>query len=162
MSVLNKNLVDAKAAIKAYKKIVHKLPGNKSNTRAIWFSLEQIETFVAKLKKERDLLTRSVPPHTDNPGQGVTDGVRIYMAVYPDNYEREDYRGRNTIFMVSTIKGKQIGENQWVHHDYFNDLDLEGAEDKLEKNLALHTDPENTGELSPPAIKGSEEFLPWD
>jgi hypothetical protein len=161
----------AKAAIKEYKKHVGPAPApntdKKSNTRAVWFSLEQLTSFINRLERERVYSYAVASDQDRKTGEGIIDGVRVYFATYPDGYEYEndahkDYKGRNTVFFISTKGGKEHG----VHEDEFDrqtQLDGYSLSNKSRHLKSRTTDPENTGELSPPKIKGIDgELIPID
>lgn len=98
-----------------------------NDTRCIWFSLDQLESFVQRTRAEGG------------------DGVRFYLAAYSldsisDFKILEDYRDHTTLVLVST---KPYGEKK--HVDYYKDGSL------------LSAIPENQGELCPPPSNCIEE-----
>lgn len=112
-----------------------KLIVDTPNSRAIWFSLEQLKAFVERLEIEKG------------------DGVRFYFATYNKNYPKnavdkpkQEYWGHNTLIMVSTKRdsvGKRI-----IHQDYY--MPTGGFKPDYSKGFIVGNPPENRGEMCPP------------
>jgi len=104
-----------------------------SDTRAVWFSLEQLRAFVKNLETEKG------------------DGVRFYFATYDKSYPavagvpKPEYWGHNTLVLVSTKK-VTLGDKV-IHQDYFTPTD--GFKPK---GFILGNPPENRGEMCPPPV----------
>lgn len=64
----------------------------KTDSRAIWFSLDSLEQFICTIKKYSQRLT-------EDPGEL---GIRMYYAVYPGGHPK--FPGEHTIFMVPTFR----------------------------------------------------------
>jgi hypothetical protein len=96
----------------------------KEDSLSVWFSVEDLEAFLGKLK--------------DHGG----DGVRFYFGVYDKEYtEQPLYAGRQTLVMVAT-KQKEIGGGLLANKDLYV---VNGDENKI---IAY-----NTGTLCPPICK---------
>lgn len=108
---------------------------NKPNTRAIWFSLDQLEKLVAKVREEKG------------------DGIRFYLATYNTQYPLTDkrapkaeYWGYNTLVMVSTKDSVGKDNSKVYHRDYYSDV--KGG--KNGRGFIVGSIPENRGEICPP------------
>ncbi len=95
--------ISKKEVVRLVKKF--KKSGEKHNTKAVWFSLANIQE-IAKLIED-----------LNDPASGKTgDGVRLYYGRYPD-YLSEDSKGnKNTVLFVPTYS-KDGGS---THHDYIS------------------------------------------
>lgn len=116
-----------------------------SNTRAAWFSVEQLESLLNRIKAEDG------------------DGIRFYLATYSESYpdgvaERtppRDYWGRNTLLMVATrpVAGKN---GLVIHQDYFP-----GAAGQQEHaHLQAPPEIENDASMCPPNCPGTDLIQP--
>ncbi len=162
----------AKEAIKAYAKNAGTLPdGTTKNTRGVWFSIEQLTSLLERLERERIYSYALASDVDKKTGKGIIDGIRVYFATYPEGYdyttpETKDHMYRNTVFFISTKGGVDSLTGEKFHQDQFTrepGLDSYFKSLGIKKWLALPLDPENTGELSPPKIKGvDDDLLPID
>lgn len=122
---------DASTMVKAY----GALP---TETKSVWFSLEQIDQMVTLLKSEKLL----------NCG---TDGLRIYFGTYTEDTLGEDepasYIGMDTLVLVSTRSVVNSAGVTLYHEDYFDHLQM-----STDKPGAT---PENRGELCQPNCSGA-------
>lgn len=92
----------------------------KEDSLSVWFSIEELENFLAKAKEQGG------------------DGVRYYFGAYDENYsEHPLYAGRQTIVMVAT-KQKESGNG-------IKDKDIYMSTEKGTEILAF-----NVGRLCPP------------
>ncbi|MFB2120796.1 hypothetical protein [Parapedobacter sp. 2B3] len=121
-------------------------PGDTtSNTRAVWFSLEQLEALVAQIDAEGG------------------DGIRFYLARYNDTYPEgsathippREYWGRNTLLMVST-RAAENAQGKPIHQDYYEDV----ASAARPAGPAIMAEIENDGGLCPPACDGTDLLEP--
>jgi hypothetical protein len=101
----------------------------QSDTRCVWFSSQQLESLLTRIKTEGG------------------NGVRFYMATYdkdaaPGINCPEKYRDYSTLVMVST-RDSITPNGDTLHFDYYN----KGG--KLRGGI-LTTTPENRGEICPP------------
>lgn len=175
MEFNSKDALHAKHAIREYKKNAGTAPDGKSNTRGVWFSIEQLSEMLENLKQERIYSYALASKIERETGEGIIDGVRVYFATYPEGYQYvdKDHVGRNTVFFISTKGGfirdetqpdPTVGEK--FHQDEFHrETGLDPYVDPLgfKRTLILTLDPENTGELSPPKIKGVDnDLLPFN
>jgi hypothetical protein len=97
-----------------------------NDTRCVWFSIEQLENLVKKVRCEKG------------------DGVRFYLAAYnvncmPDSTYNTNYMDHTTLIMVST-KSKS-----GKHFDYYGK-----NENGIDVGAIITSDPENRGEMCPP------------
>jgi hypothetical protein len=107
-------------------------PKKVPNTRAIWFSIERMDSLVSKIKREHG------------------DGIRFYLATYDSTYKEvfggnkpdKKYWGHTTLVMVST-KDSSVKE---FHQDYFYKKNVKGPS----QGVIVGTVPENRGEQCPP------------
>lgn len=101
-----------------------------SDTRCVWFGINQLDTLVQQIKKEGG------------------DGIRFYMATYDSTEDKNYkvppmYRNSSTLIMVST-KDSLVSDTVHVHADYF------GSKTKNMRGAIFGASPENQGELCPP------------
>ena len=97
----------------------------KEDSLSVWYSAEELEQFLAKIKKHG------------------ADGVRFYFAAYPADYaEKPLYASRQTIVLVAT-QGKET-ENGII------DKDVYITTDKGSSILAY-----NVGKMCPPFCRPS-------
>jgi hypothetical protein len=102
------------------------------NTRAIWFSIERMDSLVSRIKREHG------------------DGIRFYLATYDSTYKEafggnkpnKRYWGHTTLVMVST-KDSTVKP---YHQDYFYRKTANGPS----QGVIVGTVPENRGEQCPP------------
>jgi len=74
----------------------------KADSLSSWYSIEELEEFIAKSKEEG------------------ADGIKIYFAAYPHDFkEVPEYAGRQTVVMVAT-KQKQTAEGALNKDLYVN------------------------------------------
>lgn len=74
----------------------------KEDSMSVWYSVEELEEFLQRIK--------------DHGG----DGIRLYFAAYPQNYEtKPEYAGRQTIVFVGT-KNKEIEGGSVIKDMYIN------------------------------------------
>ena len=107
----------------------------KPNTRCVWFSEEQLEDLVARIKAEKG------------------DGIRFYLATYDKKLgagssaaaQTNPLFGYNTLVMVST-KAKVITPDSTQHWDYYKN----GTANSPGEGFIIGTTPENRGEMCPP------------
>jgi hypothetical protein len=91
------------------------------NTRSVWYSIDQMEEIVKRIKKEGG------------------DGIRFYFARYDEEIVGNICHSKqNTILMVST--NDTLIEGKLLHFDYYED----------KKGLVVKIVPENKGEICPP------------
>jgi hypothetical protein len=141
--------ISKKEVVRLVKKF--KKSGEKHNTKAIWFSLNDIRE-IAKLIE-----------NLNDPASGKTgDGVRLYYGRYPD-YAAENAKGnKNTILFVPTYS-KDGGS---THHDYISAEEVKklseeiGDPDSGNENVALATEEDgkegyNHGDLCPSDCDGA-------
>jgi hypothetical protein len=107
-----------------------------SDTRCVWFSSEQLESLLKRIR-----------------GEGG-NGVRFYMATYdkdatPGISCSEKYRDYSTLVMVST-RDSITPKGDTLHYDYYN------KSGKLRGGI-LTTTPENRGEICPPPSNCSDD-----
>jgi hypothetical protein len=113
-------------------------PDTLSDSRCVWFSLNQLESLITRMK---------------NDSVEGTKGIRFYFAAYDkttrntDVPTKIDYRCYSTLVMVSTrdsIRKDSNGKIDTLHFDYYGD--------KLpsRRGAILTAPPENQGELRPP------------
>jgi len=95
--------ISKKEVVRLVKKF--KKSGEKHNTKAVWFSLANIQEIATLIENLND------------PASGKTgDGVRLYYGRYPD-YASDGGKGnRNTVLFVPTYS-KDGGS---THHDYIS------------------------------------------
>ncbi|WP_299779807.1 hypothetical protein [uncultured Formosa sp.] len=85
----------AKALSKGYDsryKLINKSIDREDN-RSVWFSIEEIESFLEYTKYEAENLLDK---------KYTVNGVRVYLATYPENNPDQYKAGYTTVFMVST------------------------------------------------------------
>ncbi len=146
-------------AINAYRDYVSPFELGQPFTRGVWFSLTHLKEIIAKLETEKAYLTAQATPGNQESGYGITDGARIYFARHRYEQNGIDYGDRNTLYFVSTKQGNLDSIEGLIHEDYLTMPSLMTSNELTEDEIPA--DPENTGELSPPRIKGiDEEFLP--
>ncbi|MET0242186.1 MAG: hypothetical protein ABW174_01905 [Flavitalea sp.] len=100
----------------------------KEDSTSAWWSIEEIEGFLANAKANG------------------ADGLKMYFAAYPKDFaEKPEYAGRQTLVMVATEE-------------------VATTEGKVNKDLYIK-DGENSsvmaynmGRLTPPWVKGGDEF----
>jgi len=64
----------------------------KADSLSSWYSIEELEEFIAKAKQEG------------------ADGIKLYFAAYPQDFKKiPEYAGRQTVVMVAT-KQKETAE----------------------------------------------------
>lgn len=113
--------ISKKEVVRLVKKF--KKSGEKHNTKAVWFSLGNIQEIVTLIENLND------------PASGKTgDGVRLYYGRYPD-YVSEDSKGnKNTVLFVPTYS-KDGGA---THHDYISAEEVK----KLSEEIGDPDDPQ--------------------
>jgi hypothetical protein len=100
----------------------------KEDSLSVWFSVEDLETFLEKAKEHGG------------------DGVRFYFGAYDENFtEKPLYAGRQTVVMVAT-KQKETMSGTTDKDIYFNT-------DKGSSILAY-----NVGRLCPPTCHNGDDF----
>ncbi|THU38341.1 hypothetical protein FAM09_16835 [Niastella caeni] len=109
------------------------------DTRCVWFSIEQLDTLVQKIKHENG------------------DGIRFYLAAYDKDsaiHNKSVYRNHSTLVMVSTFDTVVIRDSkrEHKHWDYYGK-----SANGIDAGAILTTDPENRGELCPPPATCGEE-----
>jgi len=119
---LNENYNETRARL-------HQEKMGKEDANAVWYSLEELENYIAYIKK---LGTEK---------GYVVDGIRLYMGVYSDA-EEHSKAGYSTIFLSPTGQ-RSTGENQQKKA-----ANKEGSSDILEINAM------NFGSMgNPPKLK---------
>ncbi|MVO10842.1 hypothetical protein GOQ30_16850 [Flavobacterium sp. TP390] len=66
------------------------LRDGSDDANAVWFSIEELENYIAYVKKEGEEKNLEI------------DGIRFYYGVYPNNYESSEKAGKTTIFLTPT------------------------------------------------------------
>ena len=73
----------------------------KEDSLSAWYSVEELEEFLSNAK------------------QHGADGIKIYFAAYPENFEEvPEYAGRQTLVLVGT-KRKQSGNGGMIDKDIY-------------------------------------------
>jgi hypothetical protein len=112
--------ISKKEVVRLVKKF--KKSGEKNNTKAVWFSLANIQEIVALIENLND------------PASGKTgDGVRLYYGRYPDYVSENSKGNRNTVLFVPTYS-KDGGS---THHDYISAEEVK----KLSEEIGDPDDP---------------------
>jgi hypothetical protein len=100
----------------------------KEDSLSVWFSVEDLEGFLAKAKEHGG------------------DGVRFYFGAYDENFtEKPLYAGRQTIVMVATKQKETIAGT--------TDKDIYINTEKGSNILAF-----NIGRLCPPCCQNGDDF----
>ena len=100
----------------------------KEDSLSVWFSIEDLETFLEKAKEHS------------------ADGVRFYFGAYDENFaDKPLYAGRQTIVMVATKQKETMSGTA--------DKDIYINTDKGTSILAY-----NVGRLCPPMCQNGEDF----
>lgn len=122
---------------RAYRVIKKMAP--KPDSRSVWFKIGQLDSLVAKIKREGG------------------DGIRFYFASY-DKVKKKDlakidtnYLDYTTLVMVSTKADTVTIDKALtkIHRDYYKDTKLTNGQAKLLGAILMGV-PENTGEICPP------------
>lgn len=125
--------ITKKEVVRLVKKF--KKSGEKHNTKAVWFSLNDINE-IAKLIE-----------NLNDPATGKTgDGVRLYYGRYPDNANDGSKGNKNTILFVPTYS-KDGGS---THHDYISAEEVKKLSDEI-------GDPDNGTEAMALSLEGDGE-----
>ncbi|MFC3197122.1 hypothetical protein ACFOET_05830 [Parapedobacter deserti] len=116
-----------------------------SNTRAAWFSVEQLEALLNRIKADGG------------------DGIRFYLGTYSDHYPDgiaahippREYWGRNTLLLVPTrpVTGP---DGHVFHQDYHSDHPDSLAADGVQ----VTADIENDASMCPPNCPGAGLIQP--
>lgn len=119
---LNENYNETRARL-------HQEKMGKEDANAVWYSLEELENYIAYVKKQ-------------GAEKGyVVDGIRLYMGVYSTT-EAESKAGYSTIFLAPTGQQSKGGSQQK------SATNKEGSPDILEINAM------NFGSMgNPPKLK---------
>ena len=116
--------ISKKEVVRLVKKF--KKSGEKHNTKAVWFSLDDVKEITKLIENLND-------PATGKTG----DGVRLYYGRYPD-YAIEMAKGnKNTILFVPTYS-KDGGS---THHDYISAEEVK----KLSEEIGDPDNPQEEG-----------------
>lgn len=95
--------ISKKEVVRLLKKF--KKSGEKHNTKAVWFSLDEIREVIKLIENLNDS------------AKGKTgDGVRLYYGRYPDYASDSSKGNKNTILFVPTYSKDGDG----IHHDYIS------------------------------------------
>ncbi len=126
--------ISKKEVVRLVKKF--KKSGEKHNTKAVWFSLDEMREVIKLIENLND------------PANGKTgDGVRLYYGRYPDYVSEMSKGNRNTILFVPTYS-KDGGS---THHDYISAEEVK----KLSEEIGDPDDPKTA--TDPMGDEGGEE-----
>lgn len=113
--------ISKKEVVRLVKKF--KKSGEKHNTKAVWFSLNDMQEIIKLIENLND------------PASGKTgDGVRLYYGRYPDYVSEMAKGNKNTILFVPTFS--KDGDN--THHDYISAEEVK----KLSEEIGDPDDPQ--------------------
>ena len=142
--------ISKKEVVRLVKKF--KKSGEKHNTKAVWFSLGNVQEIVKLIENLNDTTS------------GKTgDGVRLYYGRYPDYVSENSKGNRNTVLFVPTYS-KDGGS---THHDYISAEEVKklseeigDPDDPTTEVIALSMDEEgeegyNHGDLCPSDCDGA-------
>ena len=126
-----------------------------NDTRGIWFGKEVFYEALGLVRDpETGMLKETKLPYME--AEVFPDGLRIYLAAYPENHIDENKKGRLTVVLVPTGEGKPGGP---LHFDILSNpdqppsgLDEAGGADQKDTQF-------NDGQLCPPPVCDPEGLL---
>jgi hypothetical protein len=129
--------ISKKEVVRLVKKF--KKSGEKHNTKAVWFSLGDIQEIIKLIENLNDS------------SSGKTgDGVRLYYGRYPDYLSENSKGNKNTVLFVPTYS-KDGGS---THHDYISAEEVK----KLSEEIGDPDDPQTEVKDLPLGDDGKEGY----